>query len=248
MKLNQVIALVNGRKARATKTLTEAYRWEPDKLKGLAKTYKPLDEEGDKLPAESRTVPVHADEVINKVIDRLNDYYDSVATQEQANQTAKADVKIGEAIILKDVPVTVLLFFEKQLIDLLTFSKSIPVLPVDKEWTFDEKKGCYKTEPEETTRTQKLPKPVTLAEPTKEHPAQVQLLYEDKIVGTWSTVHMSGAIPQTHKTEIINRIEKLQDAVKKAREEANGIDIGKDMSDLGSTLVDYVFTGGTIVH
>lgn len=243
MKLNQVIAIVQGRKARAVKTLTDAYRcWEGDKLKGLTRTYKPLDEAGEKLPSESRVVPLHADVVIAKVIGRMNEYYDAVVTQETANQNANGSIVVGGKNVLSNVPVTVLLFFDKQLVDLLTFAKSLPVLPVDKEWVWDQKRGCWVTKPEETTRTQKLPKVVVKYPATPEHPAQTEMYSEDKIVGHWSTVHMSGAVPKVTKDKIIGRIEHLQDAVKKAREDANGIVIDKGMSTVGQTLVDYIFT------
>lgn len=242
MKLNQVIALVQGRKARATKTITDAYRcWQTELLKGLTRNYQPLDDAGEKLPSESKVVSLHANEVIKKVVARMNEYYDCVATQECANQEAKANVTIGETIILKDMPVTVLLFFEKQLVDLLTFAKSLPVLPVDKEWRYDEKRGCFITEPEVTTRTQKQPKVIVKYNATPEHPAQTELFSEDKVVGHWSTVHMSGALTKEKRDGIIDRIEKLQDAVKKAREEANGYEIGKDILNHGTTLVDYIF-------
>jgi len=243
MKLNQVIALVQGRKARATKTLTDAYRcWSPENLKGLTKTYKPLDEDGDKLPSESKVVPLHADEVIKTVISRLNEYYDAVATQDIANQSARAAIVVGDTVVIPDVPVTVLLFFEKQLINLLTFTKSLPVLPMDKTWKWEQQRGCWITNEEETTRTAKLPKVIVKYAATKEHPAQTEMYNQDVIVGHWTTVHISGAIPKVEKDDMIERIEQLQEAVKKAREFANGIDIGKEMSKAGQTLVNYIFT------
>ncbi len=46
-KLNQIIALVKGKKARVTKTMTELHHgWKDSKLKGITRTYQPLDDEG----------------------------------------------------------------------------------------------------------------------------------------------------------------------------------------------------------
>jgi len=242
MKLNQVIALVQGRKARATKTLTDAYRWKDEMLKGISRTYKPNDEDGEKLPSENKVVPLHAETVIKGVTSRLTDLYNTVITQETANQEARADIIIDGGILLAGVPITVLLFFEKQLIDLLTFTKSIPVLPVDKTWKWEQQKGCWVTDPEITTRTTKLPKVIVKYNATKEHPAQTEMYSEDKITGHWSTIHMSGAVPKTKKDDIINRIEKMQDAVKQAREKANGLDV-PSMSQAGEIFIDHIFNG-----
>lgn len=241
MKLNQVIALVQGRKARAAKAITDAHRcWDLSLLSGLAKTYKPLDEEGEKLPAESKTVSIRAWEVIKKVIEYQCEYFDAVMTQEDANQSAKANIEVDGKVILKDVPVTSLLFLEKRLVDLLVFTKGLPILSIDKEWSYDNNRGCFVTKPEETSRSKKLPEKVVKYEATKEFPAQVEMFGVDKVVGNWTTIHMSGALERERKDKIIRRIEKLQDAVKKAREEANN-NIISGMKDSGSIFVKYIF-------
>jgi hypothetical protein len=241
MKLNQVIALVQGKKARANKALTDVHHgWKPDALMGLSKTYKPLDEDGEKFPSEKKQVPLLLWEVIRKLRQNLIDYYDVVGTQESTNQMAVADIKVGGTILLAKVPVTVLLFFEKQVTDLLTFAKNLPVLPMDKAWVFDTTKNCFITEPEQTTKTQKRPEVIVKYQATKEHPAQTEMFSVDKTIGHWTTTYMSGCIPAQKREEIVERLEKLQDAVKSAREEANNIEV-KSMVNYGGTLFDYIF-------
>ena len=241
MKLNQVIALVQGRKARAAKVITDAYRcWDLSLLSGLTKTYKPLDEEGEKLPSENKVVSIRAWEVINKVIEYQCEYFDAVMTQEDANQIAKANIEVDGEVILKDIPVTSLLFLEKRLVDLLTFAKSLPTLSIDKEWSYDNNRGCFVTKSEETSRSKKLPEKVVKYEATKEHPAQVEMFGVDKVVGNWTTIHMSGALEKERKDNIIRRIEKLQDAVKKAREEANNNPV-TGMKNSGTAFIEYIF-------
>jgi hypothetical protein len=241
MKLNQVIALVQGKKARATRVLTDVYKgWNTIALSGITKTYSPSDEEGEKFPDEKKEVQMRVGEVIDKLKVRLADYYNIVATQEGANQHACADVKIGDNTLLSQVPITVLLFFEKQIVDLLTFTKSLPILPTEKVWTFDKTKDCYVTTAEETTKTQKRPEVIVKYQATKEHPAQTEMFSVDKTVGHWKTVHMSGALPATEREEFIERLEKLQDAVKSAREEANSSEVS-NVSDYGKVLLDYIF-------
>jgi hypothetical protein len=51
--------------------------------------------------------------------------------------------------------------------------------------------------------------------------AQVEVYYEDVTVGFWRTVKFSGAMPAKRVNELLERVEKLQEAVKFAREEAN---------------------------
>ena len=53
-KLNQIVAVVNGKKSRAQKQLTEVYKkpQKPGLFEGISRTYQPSDEEGETLPAE----------------------------------------------------------------------------------------------------------------------------------------------------------------------------------------------------
>lgn len=62
-KLNQIIAIVTGRKTRAQKLLTESHRgWNKDAIAGIEKTYRPLDDNGDQLPAESKKIHLNVSE------------------------------------------------------------------------------------------------------------------------------------------------------------------------------------------
>ena len=113
---------------------------------------------------------------------------------------------------------------QKQLAELRGFVSRLPVLDAAEEWIFDSNASLYKTAPSETTRTKKIQTPIVLHPPTKEHPAQTQLITEDRIVGHWKTVKHSGALPEPLKRTILERIEKLSDAVKVARETANAVE------------------------
>lgn len=73
---------------------------------------------------------------------------------------------------------------------------------------------------------------------TDKHPAQVETFDEDVIIGEWKTIKYSGAMPQKRVTEILERIGKLQAAVKFAREEANSIAVTEQK--LGSTVFSYL--------
>ena len=72
-KLNQIIAVQAGKKAKAKETLTEAYHQikKPDLLSGLVRTYQPRDEGGEPQPEERKFVQVKVNDLIAKVTREL---------------------------------------------------------------------------------------------------------------------------------------------------------------------------------
>jgi hypothetical protein len=83
MKLNQVIAIEKGTKSRSLQDLTEAHHTlqKPALLAGIARTYRPKDEEGEQFPPESTRVQVKAEDVIRKTSEVLTKLFDVVATE-----------------------------------------------------------------------------------------------------------------------------------------------------------------------
>jgi hypothetical protein len=240
-KLNQIIAVEKGVKSRSLQELTEAHRdvQKPALLSGIARTYQPKDEEGEQLPPESTKVQVRTEEVIRQVSATLTRLFDVTATKDATNRVATADVVVDGRTLLADVPVPYLLFLEKQLTDLHTFVKKLPVLDAAETWVFNDSADCWSTEPVRTIRTKKVPRNHVKAEATEKHPAQVEVYYEDVAVGYWTTVKFSGALPAKRVSELLERVEKLQNAVKFAREEANGTEAVDRKA--GEAILNYVF-------
>jgi hypothetical protein len=228
-QLHQLIAIAKGEKSGAAGELTNAYHTlaKPALLSGLARTYQPRDEEGDHLPPESTRVQVRATEVIDQVADRLSRMFDVVASLENSNRGATADVVVGDVTVLEAVPVTVLLFLEKQLVDLATFVRKLPMLDQAEHWTYDDTTDAFATDPVETTRTKKVPKAFVRAPATEHHQAIVDAFHEDVIVGTWTTVKFSGALQAARIKVLTERVEALQRAVKTAREAANSAEVAE---------------------
>jgi hypothetical protein len=135
--------------------------------------------------------------------------------------------------------VTYLLFLEKQLTDLHTFIKKLPVLDAADSWVFNDSADCWSTEPVRTIRTKKVPRNHVKAEATEKHPAQVEVYYEDISVGYWTTVRFSGALPAKRVSTLLERVEKLQQAVKFAREEANNTEAVD--KHVGDKVFGYLF-------
>jgi hypothetical protein len=240
-KLNQVIAVVASKKKKATEKLTEAYHkiQKPPLFDGISRTYQPKDEDGEKLPAEFKSIQVKVGDLVKDAAEVLTEMYDVVATQDWANRSAKADVAVGGKTILSGVPVTYLLFLEKQLNDVATFVGKLPTLDPAEEWKYDNASDSWATTPAESVRTKKVPKAFVKAPATKEHPAQVDTFHEDVLAGYWKTIKFSGAIPAKRKNELLDRVQALHEAVVKAREEANGIDAPP--VSVGKEVFGYLF-------
>ncbi len=240
-KLSQIIAVSKGVKNQTLRTLTDAHRevQKPALLSGISRTYQPKDDEGERLPPESTRVQLTADGVITEVRASLTRLFDVVATQDYANCHAKADIVVDGQVVVPDVPVTYLLFLEKQLTDLYTFIEKLPALDPSEHWTWSDSAGHYAADPVQTTRTKKVPRNHVKAEATEKHPAQVEVYQEDVIVGTWNTIRFSGALPASRIRDLRDRVTKLSQAVKFARETANAAEIS-DVS-VGDRVLGYVF-------
>jgi hypothetical protein len=119
--------------------------------------------------------------------------------------------------------------------------RDVPAVPLDpgSDWALDPSTGLYKTDTIATQRTKKVQRAITLYEATKEHPAQTQLITEDQIAGTWMTIKYSGAIPAPRKKQLLARVEKLSNAVKFAREQANAAEASN--KKLGKEVFDFLF-------
>ncbi len=240
-RLNQIIAVEKGVKSRSFQELTESHHvlQKPALLAGIARTYRPKDDEGEQLPAESTKVQMKAEEMIQQTATILTRLFDVTATKDWTNSVARADVIVDGQVLLSQVPVTYLLFLEKQMVDIHTFVKKLPTLDASETWAFDASADCWATEPVQTVKTKKIPRNHVKAEATDKHPAQVEVYYEDVVVGFWRTVKFSGSLPAKRVSELLERVEKLQQAVKFAREEANNTEAVEQK--VGDRIFQFLF-------
>ncbi|MBL7494303.1 hypothetical protein I6A60_09980 [Frankia sp. AgB1.9] len=240
-KLNQIIAIEKGVKARAGREVTDlqSSTQKDALLAGISRTYQPRDEDGDQLPAEGTKVQVRVEEVLAQLSSVLVRLLDVVATKDIANCTAKADVVVDGVPLLRDVPVSYLLFLEKQLTDLQAFLAKLPVLDPAEDWSWDAAAGVYRTPTTRTVRSRKVPKVLVKYEATEHHPAQTEVFTVDEPVGDWATVKFSGALPAERRTQLLDRVVRLAEAVKVARESANLFDVTDQT--VGRPVFDYLF-------
>jgi hypothetical protein len=242
VKLNQVIAVEKGAKNRVKDVLTTLYKafQKPGLFEGFIKVYKKRNEADEDVPTQRAQVQANAEEALREVADEWASLMDTVAQKDAGNLVAKADVVDEDGkTILEGVPATTLLFIEKQLTDIHTLVQSAPTLDPAEVWSKDSTTKLFRTQPSETVRTKKVQKPIVLYDATDKHPAQTQLITEDENVGIWEHTRFSGALPESEKRQLLRRIVTLQVAVKKAREEANGVQTPKVA--LGDKVFHYIF-------
>lgn len=223
-KLNQINAILTSKKGEVEKEVTEVYKLVQKEVlfAGRERTYRPMDEvNGQKLPSESQRVQQRAEELIRKAVAKWTEVWNLVLTQDTGNQKAFADIKVDGQIVMGGVPVTSLLYFDKQLNDLETFVSKLPTPDPAEEWNHDPNSGLLKSKATESIRTSKEPTVIVKYDATDKHPAQTELFTKDIPVGTWTQILYTGALSSDKKEAILARVRKLQVAVKEAREQAN---------------------------
>lgn len=226
-KLNQIVAIEKGVKNQQNKAINEAYHaiQKTAAFNGIARSYSPATEDGEKLPSESTLVQTRAADLLRETTKTWGELVDITMTKDVGNTKAFANVEVDGTVVLDNVPITTLLFLEKQLTDFHTFVEKLPTLDPAQKWDRDAATNAWATPVEQTARTKKVPRNHVKAAATDKHPAQVELYYEDIVAGYWNKIQYSGAMPATQKAELLGRVEKLQRAVKFAREQANMADV-----------------------
>ncbi len=240
--LNQVIAVEKSVKTRVNNEVTSLYHTaqKPGLFEGFTKTYQPKTEGDETFPAEGARVQFNVNDVLRQVGNKLTELFDVTATKDYANCTAKADVVVDGVVLAKDAPATFLLFLEKQLTDLHTVTAKLPVLDPSQEWQFDSNASLFKSPATQTAKTKKVTKALVLYPATDKHPAQTAQVAEDVITGYWNQMKMSGAVPENRKRSLMEKIEKLQKAVKFAREQANMVEAPE--KNVGEKLFSWLFS------
>lgn len=168
--------------------------------------------------------------VITTVYETLKDALEVFATSEdlqfQKNLTkhrAVATVMWNGAPFLTDIPIDQMLGLESRVTKLRELWESIPTQDATRTWTAnpDIGTGVYEAPVEETEKTDKQAVAVELSPPTKEHPAQVQLISKDVTVGKFTMRRRTGAATAQQKYEALKQIDDLLVEIKSARQRAN---------------------------
>jgi len=222
--LHEVLAAEKGIKSRVTRDITALHRdaERAPGYAGMSRTYHPNTDGGDPLPEESTRVQLHARDVLKQLSELLTPLFDVTAQKDYTNQRATADVMVDGKVLLPDVPVSTLLFLEKQVNDIDTVIRKMPTLDPSVEWVWSPERECYVSDVIKTNRTLKTAIPVVRQPATDQHPAQVQLIHEDKVVGQFHATKFSGALSVKDHNALLARVNNLKIELKNARQRANG--------------------------
>jgi hypothetical protein len=242
-KLHEILAVENDKKAIAEKVLKETVKTFADKKAHfnqttiVVKPYKETDKfEEPKNTPMIDTVKSKLDYTAKQVIPLLDVTYQ----KELANCSAKSDIVIGTEVLAKDVPATVLLNLEKRLTEIRSVYDAIPTLPPGSDWKRDESTGHYRFT-DVRIRSMKQNVPLIKVEATKEHPAQVDVFSKDVPVADVTTTEITSFYSATEKSETLERVDTLIQAVKRARARANNTEVPK--VQIGADLFRFVSTG-----
>jgi len=157
-KLNQILAIEKGKKTTLHQEITDLHKatQKAQLVTGHHKTYQPVADDGESFPDDVQHVQYRTEEVIDQVTERLATLMDVTATKDWANCTARADVIVNGEVFLPNVPVTYMLFLEKELNDLHTFVTKMVELDPGEKWTLDPNSGLFRSGEAKTHKTKKM--------------------------------------------------------------------------------------------
>jgi len=181
------------------------------------------------------------DENLEYLFPHIARHWDVVAQKDATNQSAKGDIVINGKTLFAGLSVTTLLGLETKLSELRKVFEAIPTLAPGILWVEDDqnRNGVYVTEHKENSfKTEKDMQFKEASPATKEHPAQVAQLQTTTNVGEYEVTKWSGMYSPKRKAEVLDRLDILRNAIKKARMRANNVDI-VDVQ-IGDILLKYI--------
>lgn len=238
-KLHELLAVEKTKTTAATKMLQDAQHkfGKFDYFQGHNKTLKmiedsPQNQAIEQAAAEVRQLPTTVYETLEYALKYWAEAEDVIFQKNKSNQVAVADLFFRSSLIAKNVPVDELLGLETRLETLRKVMEAIPTLNAAVRWERDAqsgRKGAWIiSEPEITTKTEKVTTPVILYEATDKHPAQVREVSVDKTIGTFKLIKTCGAATSAQKAEVLAVLDDLISETKQARMRANSVEANTD--------------------
>ena len=243
-KLHELLAVEADLEGKAKLIIGETmavFKGKPNLFLGSVRTYQPFREDGISYPEEHQAITTTVGDKLSYASKSIEPWFDALAQKEATNQMAKSDLVVDGEVLATDVPATMLLSLESRLKMVRGVYENIPTLAMGVEWKEDNTRGkgvFVAVHPEEAFKTSKTTKSKVLYEATKEHPAQIDKWEETENVGKYTKNVWCGMITPTRKAELIERVDNLLRAVKKARQRANSTEV-KDIH-IGKVLMGYI--------
>lgn len=244
-KLHELLAVEGDLQGTAKKLIAEGIKTfgKPEHFIGQHRRLEMFDQSlqdqvvADEFKEMVTTVPAKLD----YLSDGLGRYYDALLQKEMTNQLATADLVVDGTTIATAVPATFLLGMESRLKEFRAVIEAAPTLAPGIAWEKDETlgKGVYRAKnDDEKLKTAKTFMHKVLYEATDKHPAQIEKWEEQAPVGKYITKTTSGMFSPADKSAVLGRLDKLIQAVKKARMKANMVDAVD--ATIGNKLFDFI--------
>jgi hypothetical protein len=245
-QLHQLLAVETDLKNKERIIIEEAittFSKKPDHFDGFRKEFKQDRADAAGVPPEGKEMVTTVGKKLDYVKKDIIKAIDAQVSKEETNSggEAKAELEIsGKTHVLS---ATSLLALVHHLEMIRAMYKSIPTLDPSKKWNQDKDagKGIRISEPIHVYKTEKRAKPIVLHPPTKEHPAQTQMVHEDIQVGKYETIYKTGKLAPSDKADLINKVEDLIVKVKKARAKANQVEVKN--TNIGKEIFAYINEG-----
>lgn len=208
---------------------------------GFVRTYHPFRVEGEteiKYPEERQNVEQRVDKLIVMAANLWTDLFNITFTKDKANMEACADVVVDGLVMVKDAPVSWLLWADKRVQEVRVFFDSLPTLNTAEIWEKDEVSDMWKSVPTETIKTEKIPVPILMYAHTDKHPAQVERVQKDVPIGQYKKQNFSSAISVERKRKVLDKIDRIIVALKVARANANSLEVEK--LQIAKPIFDYI--------
>lgn len=243
--LHEILAVIGDLKGTKDKIFKESIKTFTDRdhhFKGMNRKLEMFDESraGEETEEHKAMVTTVHDklEYTKKSFIR---FWDAKLMKERGNQEAKGDIVVGDITIATDVPVTLLLEMENEMKELRKMYDSIPTLEAGVDWVKADDIGpnTWKTKhPVTANRTERVTQHKIIVPPTDRHPAQVREWNEDKAIGRYTTINWSGMITPAEKSVLLERLDQITRAIKKARQRANKQEV--QPAQFGSAIFGFI--------
>lgn len=201
----------------------------------------PANEAIEAAAREEKAVPTNVFDTLDYALGIFANSENLQYQKNATNRVATADVMWQGQVLLTDMPVDELLGLEARLVKIKELMVAMPTLDAAVHWVKNDQLGAHVWEtvhPVVQSKTEKVMTPVVMAPATDKHPAQVQAVTKDNVVGSFTQIKRSGAVTAVQKSEAIKRIDELMVEVKQARMRANetpvvnGVKVGDVIADL----------------
>lgn len=239
-KLSQLLAIEKMVRSRAEDGFSKAHQTvkKPELFTGHQRSFEKIREDALVEADENKLIMADAKKILRDTFGLLSESWNLTASKDNTNCTAKATVHINGEALLKDVPVSHLLWLEKQLDTLRDFFTNLPALNSGEQWKPDKVTGMWATPSITNYKTRKDQIHTVVVPATDRHPAQVATTSQDVQVAKWNITKYSSALPQPQIEALLARVAVATKAVKEAREAANMTEVVPLNS---SRILEFIF-------